>query len=71
MVSCDFHSCFVFFLFFYTFLSFCLADIPEWDFSQQGTCNEMLLAPVCMFRDPFLLDPNKLILCEVLEETCR
>ncbi|XP_067231474.1 glutamine synthetase-like [Chanodichthys erythropterus] len=43
-----------------------IADIPEWDFSQQGSCAEMLLVPICMFRDPFLLDPNKLILCEVL-----
>ncbi|CAM4666679.1 unnamed protein product [Leuciscus chuanchicus] len=46
-----------------------ITDIPEWDFSQQESSAEMLLAPVCMFRDPFLLDPNKLILCEVLKQT--
>lgn len=27
----------------------------------------MFLVPVCMFRDPFCLDPNKLVLCEVLK----
>ncbi|KAK7131352.1 hypothetical protein R3I94_016479 [Phoxinus phoxinus] len=46
-----------------------IADIPEWDFCQRGTFAEMLLAPVYMFRDPFLLDPNKLVLCEVLKQT--
>lgn len=29
----------------------------------------MLLIPVSMFRDPFLLDPNKLVLCEVVNHT--
>lgn len=27
----------------------------------------MYLVPVSMFRDPFTLDPNKLVLCEVLK----
>lgn len=27
----------------------------------------MYLIPVCMFRDPFTLDPNKLVFCEVLK----
>ena len=27
----------------------------------------MFLVPVRMFRDPFCLDPNKLVLCEVLK----
>ena len=27
----------------------------------------MYLKPVCMFRDPFILDPNKLVLCEVFK----
>jgi glutamine synthetase len=27
----------------------------------------MYLVPVQMFRDPFILDPNKLVLCEVLK----
>ncbi|XP_067280781.1 glutamate-ammonia ligase (glutamine synthase) c, partial [Pseudorasbora parva] len=60
-------SCFV--LFYFTYLLYFLVDIPEWDFCQQGSSTEMLLAPVCMFRDPFILDPNKLILCEVLNHT--
>ncbi|KAK2872507.1 hypothetical protein QQF64_017883 [Cirrhinus molitorella] len=48
-----------------------IADIPEWDISGQiePFTTEMLLIPVCMFRDPFLLDPNKLVLCEVLKHT--
>ncbi|XP_054613147.1 glutamine synthetase-like isoform X1 [Dunckerocampus dactyliophorus] len=48
-------------------------EIPEWNFctahrfSQvQMSYSEMFLIPVCMFRDPFTLDPNKLVLCEVL-----
>ncbi|XP_073680665.1 glutamine synthetase-like isoform X1 [Garra rufa] len=48
-----------------------IADIPEWDISGQteSTSTEMLLIPVCMFKDPFLLHPNKLVLCEVLKHT--
>ncbi|XP_066501585.1 glutamine synthetase-like isoform X2 [Hoplias malabaricus] len=38
-------------------------DIPEWIFD----VNDMFLIPVRMFRDPFMLDPNKLVLCEVLK----
>ncbi|XP_056302913.1 glutamine synthetase-like [Danio aesculapii] len=48
-----------------------LADVPEWDvgLETEESSTEMLLNPVCMFRDPFFLDPNKLILCEVLKHT--
>ncbi|XP_059398286.1 glutamine synthetase-like [Carassius carassius] len=52
-----------------------VADIPEWNFDgsstgqSKGHNSDMLLIPVCMFRDPFLLDPNKLVLCEVLKHT--
>ncbi|KAA0719898.1 Glutamine synthetase [Triplophysa tibetana] len=48
-----------------------IADIPEWEFAYrtERSVAEMLLVPVCMFRDPFSLDPNKLVLCEVLEHT--
>ncbi|KAM6984834.1 glutamine synthetase-like [Aplochiton taeniatus] len=50
-----------------------LKDIPEWNFDgsstdqAEGSNSDMYLLPVCMFRDPFLLDPNKLVLCEVLK----
>ncbi|CAJ1070804.1 glutamine synthetase-like [Xyrichtys novacula] len=48
-------------------------DIPEWNFDgsstyqAEGSNSDMYLIPVCMFRDPFTLDPNKLVLCEVLK----
>ncbi|RXM98417.1 Negative elongation factor B [Acipenser ruthenus] len=48
----------------------CLEDIPEWNFDgsstyqAEGSNSDMYLIPVCMFRDPFILDPNKLVLCE-------
>ncbi|XP_019735206.1 glutamine synthetase-like [Hippocampus comes] len=50
-----------------------LQDIPEWSFDGSSTSqsedynSDMYLIPVCMFRDPFTLDPNKLVLCEVLK----
>ncbi|TRY88573.1 hypothetical protein DNTS_034547, partial [Danionella cerebrum] len=52
-----------------------LADVPEWNFDgsstgqSKGYNSDMMLIPVRMFRDPFLLDPNKLVLCEVLKHT--
>ncbi|XP_062868169.1 glutamine synthetase-like [Trichomycterus rosablanca] len=51
-----------------------IEDIPEWNFdgsstNQAQTANsDMILEPVCIFRDPFTLDPNKLVLCEVLNQ---
>ncbi|XP_035247705.1 glutamine synthetase-like [Anguilla anguilla] len=48
-------------------------DIPEWNFDgsstyqSKGSNSDMYLIPVCMFRDPFTRDPNKLVLCEVLK----
>lgn len=64
-----------------TFLKPCLlksqtlspSDIPEWNFDgsstfqAEGSNSDMYLVPVSMFRDPFSLDPNKLVLCEVLK----
>ncbi|XP_060790975.1 glutamine synthetase-like [Neoarius graeffei] len=50
-----------------------IKDIPEWTFDGSSTYqagitdSDMILVPVCMFRDPFTLDPNKLVLCEVLK----
>lgn len=48
------------------------SDIPEWNFGipahqAEGSNSDMYLVPVRMFRDPFTLDPNKLVLCEVLK----
>lgn len=49
-----------------------IKDIPEWNFDGSstyqsiGSNSDMYLVPVSMFRDPFTLDPNKLVLCEVL-----
>lgn len=49
------------------------SDIPEWNFDgsstyqAEGSNSDMYLIPVHMFRDPFTLDPNKLVLCEVLK----
>lgn len=49
------------------------SDIPEWNFDgsstyqSEGSNSDMYLVPVSMFRDPFTLDPNKLVLCEVLK----
>ncbi|XP_040013621.1 glutamine synthetase-like [Xiphias gladius] len=48
-------------------------DIPEWNFDgsstyqAEGSNSDMYLIPVRMFRDPFTLDRNKLVLCEVLK----
>lgn len=50
-----------------------ITDVPEWNFDgsstgqAEGSNSDMYLSPVCMFRDPFLCDPNKLVLCEVLK----
>ncbi|XP_020491668.1 glutamine synthetase isoform X1 [Labrus bergylta] len=50
-----------------------IEDIPEWNFDgsstyqSEGSNSDMYLIPVCMFRDPFTLDPNKLVFCEVLK----
>ncbi|XP_073334283.1 glutamine synthetase-like isoform X2 [Pagrus major] len=50
-----------------------LEDIPEWNFDgsstyqAEGSNSDMYLKPVRIFRDPFTLDPNKLVLCEVLK----
>lgn len=50
-----------------------LSDIPIWNFDgsstyqAEGSNSDMYLIPVRMFRDPFTLDPNKLVLCEVLK----
>lgn len=48
-------------------------DCPEWNFDGSscnlaGTQNsECYLLPKAMYRDPFRRDPNKLVLCEVLD----
>uniref|UniRef100_A0A8C6TK53 Glutamine synthetase n=1 Tax=Neogobius melanostomus TaxID=47308 RepID=A0A8C6TK53_9GOBI len=44
-------------------------DVPRWNalYSVSDECLETTLVPVRMFRDPFTLDPNKLVLCHALE----
>ncbi|XP_072321665.1 glutamine synthetase-like [Eucyclogobius newberryi] len=41
-------------------------DVPEWysTYRENEQTFELTLMPVQMFRDPFMLDPNKLVLCE-------
>ncbi|XP_026158920.1 glutamine synthetase-like [Mastacembelus armatus] len=42
--------------------------VPEWSASwPDEKITEVVLVPVRMFRDPFTLDPNKLVLCEVFD----
>ncbi|XP_069039352.1 glutamine synthetase-like [Lepisosteus oculatus] len=54
-----------------------IEDIPEWNFDgsstyqAEGSNSDMYLVPARMFRDPFALDPNKLVLCEVLKYNRR
>uniref|UniRef100_A0A8C1IN08 glutamine synthetase n=1 Tax=Cyprinus carpio TaxID=7962 RepID=A0A8C1IN08_CYPCA len=55
----------------YVWIAYCGVDLcsknQTMDFEPKTI---MLLIPVCfMFRGPFLLDPNKLVLCEVLKHT--
>ncbi|XP_072321703.1 glutamine synthetase-like [Eucyclogobius newberryi] len=44
-------------------------DVPQWftSYTCNGQTSEFTLIPVQMFRDPFMLDPNKLVLCDVRE----
>lgn len=44
-----------------------LTDIPEWNTVWTEKMIEVKLVAVRMFRDPFTLDPNKLVLCEVFD----
>ena len=49
-------------------------DVPEWSHPRPSNVHnvhdsvyEDIIKPVAMFRDPFLGDPNKLVLCEVYQ----
>ncbi|KAG7241285.1 hypothetical protein INR49_025803 [Caranx melampygus] len=44
-----------------------IEDIPEWNTVWTEKLVEVKLVPVQMFRDPFTLEPNKLVLCEVFD----
>lgn len=50
-----------------------IEDLPEWNFDGSSTeqaCtenSECYLLPCAMYRDPFRRDPNKLVLCEVVD----
>ena len=60
----------VLFVLLYMLLYF--ADLPLWNFDgsstgqAEGSNSDCYIKPVAMFRDPFRGDPNKLIMCEVL-----
>ncbi|XP_053275469.1 glutamine synthetase [Pleuronectes platessa] len=43
-----------------------IRDIPEW-YATAADHTEATLVPVRMFRDPFTLDPDKLVLCELVK----
>lgn len=50
-----------------------VSELPEWNFDA-SSCNlavgfnsDRYLVPVAMYRDPFRRDPNKLVLCEVID----
>lgn len=49
-----------------------ISELPEWNFDGSSTGqaqthdSDCYLNPVAMFRDPFRRDPNKIVLCEVL-----
>ncbi|CAB1436921.1 unnamed protein product [Pleuronectes platessa] len=43
-----------------------IRDIPEWH-AVAADHTEATLVPVRMFRDPFTLDPDKLVLCELVK----
>lgn len=49
-----------------------IKDFPEWNFDGSSTGqaktedSDCYLKPVAFFRDPFRRDPNKIVLCEVL-----
>lgn len=49
-----------------------IEDIPEWctTYTSNELSEELLLVPVKMFRDPFTLDPNMLVLCETFLAPC-
>lgn len=72
---CNIHHLYLLQPFFFTLNHeyFFFSDIPEWNFDgsstfqAEGSNSDMYLIPVSMFRDPFTLDPNKLVLCEVLK----
>jgi len=54
-----------------------VSDLPEWNFDGSSTGqaktedSDCYLKPVAMFRDPFRRDPNKIVLCEVLDSNRR
>lgn len=50
-----------------------VSELPKWNFDAsscnlaQGKDSDRYLVPVAMYRDPFRRDPNKLVLCEVVD----
>lgn len=50
-------------------------ELPQWNFDGSSTAqatgenSDCYLNPVALYRDPFRKDPNKLVLCEVVDYT--
>lgn len=55
----------------------CPEDCPKWNFDgsstgqSQGSNSDMYLHPVALYRDPFRLGQNKLLLCDVYDHTMK
>merc|ERR1712150_440380 len=50
-----------------------VADLPQWNFDgsstnqSEGHNSDCYINPVAVYRDPFMRDPHKLVMCEVVD----